>query len=224
MTSERDRRRWLRKLFKELPAGHCSFYRFPRPATELSLYRGRMELRQNGAVVSLHGSLSFRWRPSIGVHFEGRTGAQGSRLACAGAVLRIPRFLTPVDVDIKELRLGRAFGVSGRVKGSALLGLDRPVRSILCHVPNFHSYVGGRARFGTLDSPRFVASRLVLRDPTWSLELDQQPEFRLVSDALRTSGGFAIGHVGLIQRVDGAAFHYDQAGEFLASTYFRKLE
>jgi hypothetical protein len=80
------------------------------------------------------------------------------------------------------------------------------VRSVKLHVPNFHNYIGARVVFRGRYGPWPSRSRLTLMHEEWRIYLDQDPQLDQRENSLRANGGYAMTHVGIIERADGRAF------------------
>lgn len=111
-------------------------------------------------------------------------------------------------LNARKIRGGTWTEAHGSIQGRFRFGRDRPVRSIRIHVPNFHEYVGApRIRFSGPNVPTFGA-RLTLQHKNWLVMLDQTPDVRGLREALLEHGGYAVVHVGRIQRTSGEAIDY----------------
>src|SRR5205823_2998810 len=73
-----------------------------------------------------------------------------------------------------------------------------PIRELIFHVPNFVDFFGGPIAH---PAPRgWSAARATFRSSPWLIHLDGVADGRELTNELRRAGGYALTHVGVIQR------------------------
>jgi hypothetical protein len=82
--------------------------------------------------------------------------------------------------------------------------------SVVFHVPNFPRFTGTPVSMG---AGSFNAGRLTTRTNGWVIEIDAVPHHLDLQKKLNANGGYVIGHVGRIQRVDGNPVRYESMRE-----------
>ncbi len=70
------------------------------------------------------------------------------------------------------------------------------------------------------EGDRAHAARLALSAGEWVVCIDERPDYRELKQQLRTSGGYAITHVGKLTRADGAAFLPEAAKSMLEALHY----
>jgi hypothetical protein len=180
----------------------------------LDLYTGHFSLSNGTKAWRLQGQVWLAYLPDVEVRFTG----VGSDLALDPAAdtlldLALPRGRGSAKAQIRG---GLWTQAHGAIQGPFRLGRDRPARSIRIHVPNFHHYErASRIRFSGPNFPTF-GERLTLEHKDWLVTLDQDPDVGGPNEALREHGGYAIAHVGRIERTSGKAIERQGLKDFLS--------
>ncbi|MFC1559251.1 hypothetical protein ACFL39_01535 [Gemmatimonadota bacterium] len=85
---------------------------------------------------------------------------------------------------------------------------------------NFHDYLGDQIRFETPESFQRTRGRLTLKAHGWRINVDQQPAYSKRRKVLEAEGGYLLGHVGRIQKVDEKPIDFQQAEKVLQCLQF----
>jgi len=167
----------------------------------LATIRGQLE--QNGGQVAAGDvDLSLIWLPSPNVRFEMSTDAWAIDLEPASLVLDLPEAVT-VPVSVGRIELGAASEVAGNLIDRGAFGDANDVTVISFLLPNWPAMRGD-----WIDKPGAGGwlGRVVLDAPPWRVTLEARRDHRQLVDELRAFGGYAITHVGRLERIDGARF------------------
>ena len=208
----------MKDMFEDLPLRLSPVYETRTISAPIVLHEGPCALGHStsslagNASVSLewlpYPRLAFRWFPSTQDHSlriaPGPTGVEFPRL---GARAEATVTSTPMLFWAHETR-----PAEGRIDQLVFGRLDQCTR-IRFHLPNFSFFLGELVRnaLGGASSERAVLEyggfrtildRCILRGD----ELE---------NALPSDGGYAITHVGTVERVDGSTFSYDDAEAML---------
>ncbi len=113
--------------------------------------------------------------------------------------------------DVSGLDRDRA-PMSGVVNQSVLRPRDGGVSYALFLLPNFESPIGCGLQYGN-GSRR--AARLTLSGGGWAVTLDEVADYKARVEALNANSGFAVTHVGRLERADGTPFTASDARQVL---------
>lgn len=86
---------------------------------------------------------------------------------------------------------------------------------VIFHLVNFHDFSGLQIRSGGETSLYVYDGRLVFADGEWEFTVDKLRNYKSIFRQLKERGGYAITHVGRLNRVDGAPFSHDSANELI---------
>lgn len=184
----------------------------------IALYSGQLEITQTGQSVNGEGSISLEWLPTARIHFHASGIPLSPGLKLGRVALRIPNGQQAVNPLLSSLELGGKDGImhwkaSGSIS-SLQVGEGLPLYSCLFHLPNFHDYLGSTAKYER--PPTLRQSRSVLEADDWLITIDASSfADQNFYKTLRGSAGYAITHVGKIQKVNAQAFSSDEVRELL---------
>jgi hypothetical protein len=159
------------------------------------------------------GRVLLRWGPRMDVVFEQDEVDEGSSSGSSSAE-DIETFLRSQDNDVQVelaelgvtpgLSMTRTFPAAGLLT-SVQVGDASQVTSLRFHLVNFPQL---ELLPHVLDegSPYSRRGRLEFEGGGWRVRLDQRREIKQLRGEVREVGGYAITHVGAIDRTDGAAF------------------
>jgi hypothetical protein len=168
------------------------------------LYDGELELEQNGQTFSGEGTITFEWLlfPGTAITFRSETGStkfniqeeyfiNASRASISIQVLRQSAPYYSVSLSGSEISF----------LGDAHIGSGKNLSYVVFHIVNFHEYL-----FGMPCEVELEGWRLTFRSLNTSENHTQQ---------LKSTGGFAITHVGRLERSDRAVFNAQESLSFL---------
>jgi hypothetical protein len=168
------------------------------------LYDGELELKQNGQTFSGEGSITFKWllSPGTAITFRGETGStefnnqeeyfiNASKASISIQVLRPSAPYHSVSLSGSEISF----------LGDAHIGSGENLNYVVFHVVNFHEYL-----FGMPCEVELECWRLTFCSLSTSENHTQQ---------LKATGGFAITHIGRLERSDRTVFNAQEALNFL---------
>lgn len=199
-------------LSNDLPA-LSPVYLTEEPNHSISLYTGPLKVIQEGNVERGTVTVSLVWLPSPRVEFE-FSSCNPCSIKLTNTSLKLLEHKVLVEVDILSLD---PFGneILGRPREPIVLGTGKELAHVLFHLTNFHDFIGCSV------SPDSRNCRVVLEAKGWKITIDAPNKLRKLVESLEAQGGYAITHVGKLERSDGTEFPAKEAQELLeALSYF----
>lgn len=186
------------------------------------IHQGEFTLQQGRRRVRLRGSVALHWSPCPELRFEGAPLRHQPNLELDSAELRTTAHGLRGRALILKQRHSNSGGVSyeGICAPLAILGQRRTVRAVQFQLVNFPWYVGRPVRFGSQERPVFAAARLNLRAHGWRVDLDQGPKCSDQLSEVRTRGGYATTHGGVIRRTGDRPITFGEAKQFIDCLHF----
>ena len=179
----------------------------------IELYQGKLTVSLEGRQgqnesCSGDGKIEYVWFPSPRIKF----GFQGTNQNHLGIrILASPNHLTlslPEEASKSVIVLTNSsittenkLNLSGSIQDPLVHGHEQDLAYLLFHVPNFQLSVRGNP--------------IQLDSEEWKITLDKVYNYKYNVGKLNSQGGFAITHVGKLERVDGNTFSLDQAVGYL---------
>ncbi|MBW4639013.1 MAG: hypothetical protein KME05_12400 [Gloeocapsa sp. UFS-A4-WI-NPMV-4B04] len=174
------------------------------------------EVNQHKVKIQGHGSLKYEWFPSPCIKFEFFSDSSESiDIKNPYALLILLNRKTSVEVFLETIKLGKNIQVSGRTKTPLKQGLGQGLVYVLFHIANFNDFIGFTTRIPTQDSMKTRRNRITFEVESWRLTLDNLETIKSNVKQLTSLGGFAITHVGKLEKLDGTVFSDDEATTFL---------
>jgi len=221
MTGARQPETTRGMIGQNFPKALQPFYRTRKPNSDVLLHRGRLQLEEpGGGVAEGDGFLRLCWLPVPRIAFSLQPSRINNKM----------RFLTDPTLRLRLLDRGvSASAVSSgptdhggamELEGS-LRGPLEPIEPCVCarvifHVEGFWDMQGSPIRWSTKRSG--MSGRVALRGGDWNITLDPVRELdgpNGLASALRGSRGYAITHVGAIEKQDAAVFDRGAAEQIL---------
>jgi len=180
------------------------------PNQKISLYEGEVEIDLNGDSLSKgHCLVDFVWVPSVAIKFSMDDPTKS--LSLGKVRLNFLEVNTSYNAHINYRNF--SFGNScyrdqiGGCLGECKVSEDLELTYAVFHLTNFDKYWG--AYFD-----KSYCMRLVLESEEWKITIDSIDTGDLFK-LLEKEGGYAITHVGRIERIDGQTFRSDTAHDVL---------
>jgi hypothetical protein len=214
---------------ENIPVGLKPIYSTTNPNNNINLYNGRLEITQGGSTFTGEGVVQLEWlpRPRFWFHFHHGGDAQErfdllSAPDLSGAVLRLVD--TSQDADAVVTRT-RFFAVGGETdERPAISGIinnyiysSNNIAGLIFHVANFRDYHGSMIR--SESSTSVWDGRAVFQAGDWRITLDKNQGGSPFFEELKATGGYAITHVGKLERIDGGAFSADDVDTVREALY-----
>ena len=99
--------------------------------------------------------------------------------------------------------------------------MGQDLAHIQFHLTNFHKFISSCKSVFIQDSRKTGIERVVFEAEGWRVTIDQLETIRDIENFLKAQGGYAITHVGKLERSDGKAFAATEASGYLeALSYF----
>jgi hypothetical protein len=169
-------------------------------------------LMQKGATVAEGDvALSFTWLPHPNVRFEMSAEPWGVELQPSQLELDLkPPIVVPVMVG--RVNIGAVNEIAGNLVERAALDTEIAVDAISFLLANTPTMAGD---WITKSDTGAWRGRVVLESPPWRVTLEVRPDNRQIVNELRAFGGYAVTHVGSLERIDGALFSVARGREIL---------
>lgn len=191
------------------------------PNEPISLHAGEFFLADESKRAQCEGEVSLEWFPKPRVRFSGEGEAVVVELFNLESVtLEIPALSASASAHMAHLQFSSdptAYPIAGFVAEPTWSGRGGRFDELRFHLVNFHQYVGDHIQTGSSEgepSSRWLG-RLPLEGPEWRVHLDQFSDYRDRRSEVRREGGYVLGHVGKVERVDEGAIDEEQAEDIL---------
>jgi hypothetical protein len=207
----------------EIPAVTKPIYETAAVNQPVKLYEGELELKQGGETLPGRGSVQLEWlpRPRLRFSLDLRPPIRKHPALESG---RLHLLGNNWDARVSVLGCSASFGagatkLTGEVDDFEV-GQSQHVAAILFHIVNFKDYIG----LAVCDELRQRAwkGRSVIEAGEWRITVDKTEEAEPLFKELKNIGGFAITHVGKLERRDGKEFAAKKS-ENLFEALFRYL-
>jgi hypothetical protein len=210
-----------------LPPALRPVYTTAKPNENILLYEGSLEIsshiNQHPVQTQGSGTLEYVWFPSPCIKFNFSNQERGidaiSVAHCNGQTisLTLSDIEVSINVSISSSSSGGKDGnfVSGRIKEAVVQGKDQDLAYVLFHVVNFHDFIGRPPSVLEQGSTKRTIQRIVFEAEEWKITLDQLENTTENVKSLNSQGGFAITHVGKLEKVNGQSFSGEDATDFL---------
>lgn len=210
--------------FESFPSALMPIYRNEQSNQPIQLYQGELEITQQKTVIKGNGSVFFEWLPSPKVKFDFLPYTESPlELELEQANLKLSdSTLTKVSIcseDISEDILSSRF--SGIPKKGIILGDGQDLSYVIFHLTNFHPFLGSCISAKSLGVKHIYTGRLQMEAYGWTVTIDSLPNIDDIIKTIKSQRGYAITHVGKLERADKSAFPSDDANKFLEGlSYF----
>jgi hypothetical protein len=191
----------------DMPVGIKPIYPMDTPNQPITLYTGTVELEQGTKKILGSGSVQYDWLPRPALRFAlDLLPTNQQRPELEKCKLHLLEINWHADAAVFEYSASSKEGVSkvNGVVGEFELGQEQKVNHIIFHVPNFTNYRGQGVR--DEKKRKTSTSRSVIEAGEWRITLDKIEDAKRLLDELDAIGGFAITHVGKLERRDGKNF------------------
>lgn len=206
------------------PPALTPIYSTSEPNQPIQLYQGSLEITQNGAVIKGNGNLCIQWLPSPEVRFEFLNHDDQSNEISTNeseASLKLLDLTTPVSVEVHILSfplfpLSSENSISGCLRKEAVISQpEQELSHVLFHLSNFDDFRGTGISTTTPETRKFWYGRAVLEAGGWCVTIDTLETCRETIKSFKSQGGYAITHVGKLERCDKKAFTKEEADKLL---------
>lgn len=203
------------------PAALLPVFDHESPNEPISLHAGEFFLTDESKRARCEGDFSFEWFPTPRVRFSGEGEAVVADLFDLDSVtLKIPALSASASAFLAHLQFSSdqvAYPIAGFLSEPTWIGGDGSFDELRFHLPNFHQYIGDPIQTGGFEGEPFSGwlGRLPLEGPEWRVYLDQYSDYSDRRSEVRREGGYVLGHVGKVERVDGGSIDQERADDIL---------
>ena len=209
------------------PSAITPIYSTSEPNQPITLYEGPIEITQGALAEQGNGNISFLWLPFPYIKFVLSISNFSFKIKLDDPSKDITSLLlsdigTSVKVSLTSITYDHnAPKPSLRITGQPIepiqIGNGGNLAYILFHIPNFQEYQGK----GISSKGNLWAGRTEFGTNEWSVTIDSILVLSEMKKSLESVGGYAITHVGKLQRTDGTLFNSSDSISLLeALQYF----
>jgi hypothetical protein len=185
----------------------------------INLYQGALEIQQEENVYVGNGIVSFEWLPNLDVKFSFSTQNSHPYQIDIKKQVSLKLVETETSVEGYILRINNGHDLINnnypcKIVGSlesAVLHSSQDLSYIIFHLANFHQFTGSCVE----NSHKEMCTRIVLKAENWNITIDSVGNLKNIMAFLRNQGGYAITHVGKIERSDQKPFKIEEAEDLL---------
>ncbi|MEH2242565.1 hypothetical protein [Nostoc sp.] len=212
----------LESLFKQYPPALIPIYLTGEPNQPIQLYQGSLKITQEETVYEGNGTVSFEWLPSPDVKFLFSTSNNESllQLELGKGNLNLSEIKTSAEVWISSILPiyfeHQGGDISGKLNKPVILRSGDNLSHILFHLTNFHEFLG--MAISTLRGMR--RGRLILKAESWYISIDELENIGDIMKSLQSKGGYAITHVGKLERSDKKPFTTEDPDKVLEALHW----
>ena len=207
----------------DVPVGLTPIYRTSAVNEPVQLYEGLVEIEQSAKKCFGTGAVRFEWLPRPAVRFEVTVSPVERRgLKLEPCRLHLEGRKWHADAFLQEISnlFGPADSAVAGVVNNFEIGRDQKVSHVMFHVANFTDYLGRAVR--NAEGRKCWRGRSVMESKDWRITLDKIEMEKEELEELQAVGGFAITHVGKLERSDGKRFAASKT-ETVFEALFRHL-
>jgi hypothetical protein len=212
--------------FSSLPPALRPAYSLEEPNQTILLYKGELEVEQQNIVTKGSGTVYLKWFPYPQVEFHMSSYNLG-RIDTGEADLKLSETEGWLKVGISRIneklnQTEHLMQVWGLTKEPIIIGSGNGLVYIKFHLTNFYKLIGScKSVFIQEDSSKTTIERVVFEAGGWRVTIDQLETVSQILNSLTAQGGYAITHVGKLERTNETPFAVDEARDFLeAFSYF----
>ena len=194
-----------------IPKANEGLYHTPEPNAEVPVLSGRLRVTAGGSVAG-PGRIELCWLPEPRLRFR-LDGSPRGVLTTEGIVrLWGQRAKGRCMITQRQPLHDLPEPIEGLINGPFAVGSNPQVARLVVHLVNFPDFIGSPIEVG---ARHHIAGRALLSRSGWRFTIDGLPNTRRLFDSIRITGGYAITHVGVLEREDGTPFRPSEADDHL---------
>ena len=209
-----------------LPPALRPAYPLEEPNQPIPLYKGELEIVHEGIMTQGRGSVYLKWFPYPHVEFES-SGHEALKPDGFNASLKLPETDGFVEALIVVKTTGETKEVLGNVREPIVKGSGQDLTYIKFHLTNFENFNGASRAVIEDESGERIGDRGIFEAEGWKVTVDPYKTSEQINsktssiNILKSQGGYAVTHVGKLERLDGETFTANDPRSFLeALSYF----
>lgn len=193
----------------DIPLALKSIHSLREPNQSIQLYEGTLKVLQGGDSRQGNGTIYLKWFPFPQIEFQ-LTCDKSLYLRGAETTLKFPEIDSPVktliSVSDRSSSTEREIHITGRIREPIVIGLGRLLTYIQFHLTNFEDFFGTAPALIEDNGGVFIAQRATLEAGDWKITIDQLKTTTSNIKVLKAQGGYAITHVGKLEKISGEVF------------------
>ena len=179
--------------FEDVPVATASMLHWEQPGDPIEIHSGNLSISRENNTLNGLGDLTYKWTPRPRARLR-LTPFDAYRHFDLGEAQLTAEGFDPLPCYVNRISESVEANVD---KG--LWGHDAEVDSVVFCVPNFHQFHGTPIR----TSGSVWSGRAVLISDDWKITLDSLSSDAAVHNYLKETGGYAVTHIGVAERVNG---------------------
>jgi hypothetical protein len=199
-----------------LPPALKPGYEIGEPHKPIPLYEGDLEIEHQGNLTQGSGTVYLKWFPYPQIQFE----SSGHQLLGANvekASLKVPETdgLVEALIAVKQgfnQTTGETKEVLGNVREPIVKGSGQDLTYIKFHLTNFENFNGSSRAVIEDESGERIRDSGIFEAEGWKVTVDPYKTSEQINSQtssikiLKSQGGYAVTHVGKLERLDGKTF------------------
>ena len=199
-----------------LPPALKTGYEIGEPNKPIPLHEGDLEIEHQGNLTQGSGTVYLKWFPYPQIQFES-SGHQLLGSNVENAYLKVPETdgLVEALIVVKhgfKQATGETKEVLGNVRKPIVKGSGQELTYIKFHLTNFENFNGSSRAVIEDESGARIGDRGIFEAEGWKVTVDPYKTSEQINsktssiNILKSQGGYAVTHVGKLERLDGATF------------------
>jgi hypothetical protein len=214
-----------------LPPALKTGYEIGEPNEPIPLHKGDLEIEHQGNLTQGSGTVYLKWFPYPQIQFES-SGHQLLGSNVEKAYLKVPETdgLVEALIAVKHgfnQTTGETKEVLGNVRKPIVKGFGQDLTYIKFHLTNFENFNGSSRAVIEDESGERIGDGGIFEAEGWKVTVDPYKTSEQINsqrssiNILKSQGGYAVTHVGKLERLDRETFSENEARSFLeALSYF----
>lgn len=198
-------------FFSELPIALQPIYRTPKANSPVLLHAGEIRIQSGETQHLCNGTLQYVWLPDSRIRFDlPSNGLESIGLISASKGIQTLTLRGCNPTGCLVLNVSERIG--GIINEPLIIGDGTRASKLYFHLVNCAHIQGA---FIAQSEKTIVAGRIQLQADGWFVLIDPVAEIRTLHEELKQSGGYAITHIGCLERVDKTPFELSNSDEIL---------
>lgn len=208
--------------FGERPFALSGATDFREPNAAIKLYEGRLKISgEEEQVLEGMGYVELSWLPSPAlrffIHGEETFSFLYSSLDDASLDDKLFVELLEADTSLEGFWTSRSnYSLAGVITGKAESFSDEEIQYVTFCIPNFNDFIGEAIKYSESSTS---AARMSFVAGDWETIIDGLSDKKATYKTLENEGGYAVTHVGRLQKTDLRSFDVEEVKQLCGKLY-----
>jgi hypothetical protein len=182
------------------------------PNQSILIYSGLFTLCQKEKIITIEGTISFDWFPSIKVGFRGKVlNSQIEIFTLIGSDIETELLINNQsfgNCQISGTKLGNETLIEGFMVTASFIG-DKTISATSIHfaIPNLKDFHGEAVKLTGNEKVQLCRRRLILDNEEYQIIIDGLPDYDRLKEKLQSQGGYIITYFGELSK-SNKQIHY----------------